>query len=90
MDENKLYTCCFFGHRSIKLTDELKIKLRCCIEDLIIHRNVTDFLFESIIFVVYKFLSCSVSACNLSVMVLKYNQTYVRTYVEKVVFLCYN
>lgn len=26
-----------------------------------------------------KFLSCDVFACNLSVMVLKYNQTYVRT-----------
>lgn len=47
MDENKLYTCCFFGHRSVKITEELKIKLRYCIEDLIIHRNVTDFLFGS-------------------------------------------
>lgn len=47
MDENKLYTCCFFGHRSVRITDELKHKLRCCIEELIVHRNVTDFLFGS-------------------------------------------
>ncbi len=82
MDENKLYTCCFFGHRSVRITEELKIKLRCCIEELIVHRNVTDFLFINF----YRVRYLPQFIC----FVLKYNQTYVRTYVEKVVFLCYN
>lgn len=47
MTENKMYTCCFFGHRTVRITEELKNNLRCCIEELIVHRNITDFLFGS-------------------------------------------
>lgn len=47
MAENKMYTCCFFGHRTVRITEELKNNLRCCIEELIVHRNVIDFLFGS-------------------------------------------
>ena len=39
--------CCFFGHRQIKITEELKNKLQTIIENLIISENVTAFLFGS-------------------------------------------
>ncbi|MBR6514895.1 MAG: DUF1273 family protein [Clostridia bacterium] len=41
------YTCCFFGHRTINETEELKKALTDIIEKLIIHENVDTFLFGS-------------------------------------------
>ena len=40
-------TCCFFGHREINETEELKMHLYTIIEDLIINKNVATFLFGS-------------------------------------------
>ena len=40
-------TCCFFGHRTINESEELKTKLYDMIEKLIIHENVDTFLFGS-------------------------------------------
>ena len=40
-------TCCFFGHRKIEITEELKNRLLAIIENLIISENVTTFLFGS-------------------------------------------
>ena len=44
MKEN---TCCFFGHRTIDETDELRTKLTDTIEKLITDENVDTFLFGS-------------------------------------------
>ncbi|MBR6557901.1 MAG: hypothetical protein IKT70_02710 [Clostridia bacterium] len=44
---NALYTCCFFGHRTIKETEEMKAKLMEKIEKLITDENVDTFLFGS-------------------------------------------
>lgn len=44
MKEN---TCCFFGHRTINETDELRTKLIAAIERLITDENVDTFLFGS-------------------------------------------
>ncbi len=38
-------TCCFFGHRKIEITDELRKKLRNVIEKLIVEENTDTFLF---------------------------------------------
>ena len=40
-------TCCFFGHRKINETEELKSKLKEIIEKLIVDENVDTFLFGS-------------------------------------------
>lgn len=40
-------TCCFFGHRKIKETDELKHRLINLIDTLIIQEKVDTFLFGS-------------------------------------------
>ena len=40
-------TCCFFGHRKIKATDELKDRLYRAIESLIVEKEVIKFLFGS-------------------------------------------
>lgn len=40
-------TCCFFGHRTINETEELKVKLYKTIENLIVNENVDTFLFGS-------------------------------------------
>jgi len=40
-------TCCFFGHRTINETEELKSKLNDIIEKLISEKNVDTFLFGS-------------------------------------------
>ena len=40
-------TCCFFGHRTINETEELKVMLSDTIERLIIEENVDTFLFGS-------------------------------------------
>lgn len=47
MEELKLSTCCFFGHRKINETDELKSNLYATIEKLIIKEKVDTFLFGS-------------------------------------------
>ncbi|MBR6796435.1 MAG: DUF1273 family protein [Clostridia bacterium] len=41
------YTCCFFGHRTINETDELRTKLTDTIEKLITDEKVDTFLFGS-------------------------------------------
>lgn len=41
------YTCCFFGHRTINETEELKGKLYKTIESLVVNENVDTFLFGS-------------------------------------------
>ena len=43
----KHYTACFFGHRKIDETDELKINLYGIIENLIVNEKVDTFLFGS-------------------------------------------
>ena len=40
-------TCCFFGHRKINKTEELKSKLIEIIEKLIVEKHVDTFLFGS-------------------------------------------
>jgi len=40
-------TCCFFGHRTINETEELKEKLCNVIENLIVNEKVDTFLFGS-------------------------------------------
>ncbi len=45
--DRALYTCCFFGHRTINETEELKTKLTETVEKLITHENVDTFLFGS-------------------------------------------
>ena len=40
-------TCCFFGHRTIHETEELKISLTQAIEGLIVNEKVDTFLFGS-------------------------------------------
>ena len=47
MEDIKLYTCCFFGHRKITETGELKSKLYNEIETLITYKKVHTFLFGS-------------------------------------------
>ena len=42
-----MHTCCFFGHRTINETEELKSKLKEIIEKLIIEKQVDTFLFGS-------------------------------------------
>lgn len=46
MEEEKK-TCCFFGHRKIAATDQLRERLYKIIEDLIIYNKVAIFLFGS-------------------------------------------
>ncbi len=41
------YTCCFFGHRTINETDELRTKITEAVERLITDENVDTFLFGS-------------------------------------------
>ncbi len=43
----KKNTCCFFGHRIINETEELKAKLMEIIEKLIVDEKVDTFLFGS-------------------------------------------
>lgn len=43
----KISTCCFFGHRKINETEELRTKLHGIIERLITDENVDTFLFGS-------------------------------------------
>ena len=40
-------TCCFFGHRRINETEELKSKLVEIIENLIVEEQIDTFLFGS-------------------------------------------
>ena len=40
-------TCCFFGHRTINETDELRTKITEAVERLIIDKKVDTFLFGS-------------------------------------------
>lgn len=46
-DKNKLQSCCFFGHRTIKETTELKITLYNTVENLIVKKDVKIFMFGS-------------------------------------------
>ena len=46
-DIDKEKTCCFFGHRKIDETEELKNNLRGIIETLIVNENIDTFLFGS-------------------------------------------
>ena len=46
-DIDKEKTCCFFGHRKIDETEELKNKLYRIIENLIVNENIDTFLFGS-------------------------------------------
>ena len=39
--------CCFIGHRKIKETNELRERLKEIIEDMIINKNIREFLFGS-------------------------------------------
>ncbi len=43
----KSNTCCFFGHRVINETEELKLKITETIEKLIVEKQVDTFLFGS-------------------------------------------
>ncbi len=45
--KNEMYTCCFFGHRTINETEGLKLGLYRTIERLITQNNVNTFLFGS-------------------------------------------
>ncbi len=44
---NEIHTCCFFGHRKINETEELKSNLIEIIEKLIVEKQVDTFLFGS-------------------------------------------
>ena len=43
----QMHTCCFFGHRTIDETEQLKLKLNEIIENLIMNDKVDTFLFGS-------------------------------------------
>lgn len=45
--DNKDKTCCFFGHRKIEETAELRTKITNIIEGLIVDENIDTFLFGS-------------------------------------------
>ncbi|MBO7208271.1 MAG: DUF1273 family protein [Clostridia bacterium] len=47
MEESFLHTCCFFGHRKIDETEELKTNLYEITENLIVNEKVDTFLFGS-------------------------------------------
>ena len=47
IEHNKKHTCCFFGHRKIKETKDLRSKVYAVIEELIIDYDVHTFLFGS-------------------------------------------
>ena len=47
LDMDKEKTCCFFGHRKIDETEELKNNLYEIIENLIVNEKVDTFLFGS-------------------------------------------
>lgn len=47
MSENDDKKCCFFGHRSIKETDNLKSSLQSIVEELIVKKGVKTFYFGS-------------------------------------------
>ena len=40
-------TCCFWGHREMKETEELRLRLSAIIENLILVERVDTFLFGS-------------------------------------------
>ena len=44
---DELKTCCFFGHRKIEESDELRSRLYNAVEALIVEQNVQSFLFGS-------------------------------------------
>ena len=44
---DKIHTCCFFGHMKIEEKPELESKLIEVVEDLIVNKGVTSFLFGS-------------------------------------------
>ncbi len=44
---SKIKVCAFFGHRDVKITENLKKRVRDCIENLILKEGVTVFLFGS-------------------------------------------
>lgn len=44
---SKQRTCCFFGHREIENEEELAVRLKNIVEDLIINKKVDTFLFGS-------------------------------------------
>ena len=46
-DADRQHTCCFFGHRKINETDTLKAAVYKAVEDLIVEKSVTTFLFGS-------------------------------------------
>ena len=46
-NERGEHTCCFFGHRTINETDELRTKITEVVERLITDENVDTFLFGS-------------------------------------------
>lgn len=43
----KEYTCCFFGHRKINITDELIYLLKIIVKELITEEKIDTFLFGS-------------------------------------------
>ena len=43
----KQYICCFFGHRKIQESEELKANIYKLIEELIVNKKVDTFLFGS-------------------------------------------
>ena len=45
--ENNKCVCSFLGHRKIDITQELIVRLKTTIEDLILNNNVSIFLFGS-------------------------------------------
>lgn len=47
MEDKKLHTCCFFGHRKIEVTEKLIKRLKEVIEHLITEKGVDTFLFGS-------------------------------------------
>lgn len=47
LENSLLRTCCFFGHREIDETEELKEWLKSTIENLIVNEGVDTFLFGS-------------------------------------------
>lgn len=44
---DKVCTCCFIGHRTVDVTEELKLRLYKIVEKLIVEENIDTFLFGS-------------------------------------------
>ncbi len=101
---NNVCTCSFFGHREIEITEELKIRLKKVIENLIVKHNVSIFLFGSnfndlchkiVTELKGKYMTlrrvsytCKSETCMLESERVKWEEIYMNLYKRKANFVC--